>query len=547
MAQRGRPPSAKTLVDRQLGRNRKNVVLPAGDSYIIPNLSGVDNYIRDVAGDPFVRTAGDTMTGDLNFGDNVDINMGNSTDVKLYFDGTLFRIEAQGVKLRMGQILDDIFFQVDGLTNTFTFDNSAQAGVDITLDFVAQSNNGQIKWMEDEDHFAFADDIVPVTDSTEDLGTTALRWRDIFTEKVDIDIKTGDTKHFKIGGTESTRPSSGPKYFDLDVNRTWTGAGLNSDLMNVTINDDRDISSGTEQGTIFHFLHDAAGLVCSGTGAINSTMFRVDMSGTTTWTSGLPSTITGFSLGSPTADIVFTPSISTSSDKTFKFQGFYVDQTLNPNNTSSGTLTDSETGFFYDPTYAIQLPGSNLGPDVRTVYGFRYEPSGTNIGGTRTTYGLYYNPSWTDTSGTNNHYVVWAEKDDIILDNDSGKIIFGEGQDGTIHYDGTNLIVNPSLVGTGHIDLKCLATAIEALTGNTTLDNTHSTVTCGAGNETFTVTLPAVSGVSGRIYTIKNVGTGTITVDGASSETIDSATTAVISSQFDSITIQCDGTEWWII
>lgn len=39
MAGRGRPPSAKTLVDRQLGRNT-GIVIPAGDPYIIPNHSG---------------------------------------------------------------------------------------------------------------------------------------------------------------------------------------------------------------------------------------------------------------------------------------------------------------------------------------------------------------------------------------------------------------------------------------------------------------------------------------------------------------------------
>ncbi len=37
---RGRPPSAKTLVDRQLGRNVKNPVLPAGESFVVPNHSG---------------------------------------------------------------------------------------------------------------------------------------------------------------------------------------------------------------------------------------------------------------------------------------------------------------------------------------------------------------------------------------------------------------------------------------------------------------------------------------------------------------------------
>ncbi len=39
MAQTGRPPSAKTLVDRQLGRNKHEAV-PAGNNFIVPNHSG---------------------------------------------------------------------------------------------------------------------------------------------------------------------------------------------------------------------------------------------------------------------------------------------------------------------------------------------------------------------------------------------------------------------------------------------------------------------------------------------------------------------------
>ena len=37
---KGRPPSAKTLVDRQLGRNVQHPVLPAGESFVVPNHSG---------------------------------------------------------------------------------------------------------------------------------------------------------------------------------------------------------------------------------------------------------------------------------------------------------------------------------------------------------------------------------------------------------------------------------------------------------------------------------------------------------------------------
>ena len=44
---KGRPPSTKTLVDRQLGRNIKNPILPAGDGFVVPNYSGVGNELKE--------------------------------------------------------------------------------------------------------------------------------------------------------------------------------------------------------------------------------------------------------------------------------------------------------------------------------------------------------------------------------------------------------------------------------------------------------------------------------------------------------------------
>ncbi len=48
---RGRPPSAKTLVDRQLGRNVQHPILPAGDGFVVPNHSG-DHSEGRVDSDP---------------------------------------------------------------------------------------------------------------------------------------------------------------------------------------------------------------------------------------------------------------------------------------------------------------------------------------------------------------------------------------------------------------------------------------------------------------------------------------------------------------
>lgn len=63
----GRPPSAKTLVDRQLKRDRP-VILPAGESFIVPNHSGISShpeFIEAIQGLNFVELTGDTMTGPL--------------------------------------------------------------------------------------------------------------------------------------------------------------------------------------------------------------------------------------------------------------------------------------------------------------------------------------------------------------------------------------------------------------------------------------------------------------------------------------------------
>jgi len=68
-------------------------------------------------------------------------------------------------------------------------------------------------------------------------------------------------------------------------------------------------------------------------------------------------------------------------------------------------------------------------------------------------------------------------------------------------------------------------------------------------NGTFTVNLPATSGINGKEFIIKNVGTGIITVDPYNNQTIDGETTQEL-NQYDAIHIINDGTlinSWHII
>jgi hypothetical protein len=102
-----------------------------------------------------------------------------------------------------------------------------------------------------------------------------------------------------------------------------------------------------------------------------------------------------------------------------------------------------------------------------------------------------------------------------------------------------DLQVNGSISGIG------FKQAYVTKTGAYTATNDDYVIDCTSG--TFTVTLPASSGRTGRILIIKNSGAGTITVDGNASETIDGAATYSLSVQYATIQIISDGTNWKII
>jgi len=72
-------------------------------------------------------------------------------------------------------------------------------------------------------------------------------------------------------------------------------------------------------------------------------------------------------------------------------------------------------------------------------------------------------------------------------------------------------------------------------------------VNCSSAN--ITITLPAISSCVNKIYNIKKIdNTGyTVIVDGNTSETIDGSLTQIIYTQYESLTIQNNGTNWYIL
>ena len=87
------------------------------------------------------------------------------------------------------------------------------------------------------------------------------------------------------------------------------------------------------------------------------------------------------------------------------------------------------------------------------------------------------------------------------------------------------------------------------ITASKTIGLLSRNVFVDATSGALTVTLPSASSAVGRYFNVKKIDStsNAVTVDADGSETIDGSTTASLASQYDSLSIVSDGTEWFII
>ena len=62
-----------------------------------------------------------------------------------------------------------------------------------------------------------------------------------------------------------------------------------------------------------------------------------------------------------------------------------------------------------------------------------------------------------------------------------------------------------------------------------------------------TVTLPSASGITGYKLNLKRIGTGAVTINPVSGESIDASTSISLATQYDSYTLVSDGLDWLIL
>lgn len=94
-----------------------------------------------------------------------------------------------------------------------------------------------------------------------------------------------------------------------------------------------------------------------------------------------------------------------------------------------------------------------------------------------------------------------------------------------------------------------LSTAITTKTANYSVTSSDYTIICNNTSGSITIGLPAVSGCAGRIYVIKKISASAnnVVIDASGTEKIDGIATKTLTNQYESVMIQSDGTNWFVL
>ena len=151
---------------------------------------------------------------------------------------------------------------------------------------------------------------------------------------------------------------------------------------------------------------------------------------------------------------------------------------------------------------------------------------------------------------------IFSYFNDTIYSNETGKTHYFGGGPGNVQNNlsvpNGNVLISSGLTATTisattYLNLPASSVkSINSVSGNTNAGSNQSTDYIYFASNTITITLPtAISNTNS--YVIKNVGTGTITINTTSSQTIDGSLTALIKVQYLSLTLISDGANWNII
>lgn len=143
-------------------------------------------------------------------------------------------------------------------------------------------------------------------------------------------------------------------------------------------------------------------------------------------------------------------------------------------------------------------------------------------------------------NATADQAAITAASDGQVLRRSGTTLSFG-----AVLLSSANAVSGALPVANGGTGLTYSGESVVSKTTTYSIATTDYTVQATSG--TFTVTLPTAVGVLGKIYVIKNTGTGVITVATTSSQNIDASTTYSLSAQYKYVVVQSDNANWMII
>jgi len=527
-------------------------------------------------------TSGTTIT------DSTEIEINSADDLTLSSANGDILIDAPNEKIT-GTASGDITFTsgngntaIDATNGTTTI--AADAGIGITNDtqgVIAITNTGS----NASDHItltADAGDIILTTNSNNSISLQA----DL---NIGLNCTTGVITESAKGGIGLTNTDDGN--IALTLNNTTTPG-------DITITNNSypggNISVATDQGNISLTATtsgdvsmtanggNASMTAGAGSASISSTTgITLDTDATLTITAaqaisitndagngygqsfasddGISITATGYGSGAGiglTADIGSIGITATAADVDINADtGIAIDNTTSGNIAITNSAADisasavggiSITACSTNGTGVLSIlnDGSNVGDHINITASNGDVNVGATVGDvnlTSTAKNVLIQSDQTATLRSNNEYV--------LVEGDLAATVKATGGqvDITSDIDDINLTADISV---NVIGAFALPITTKTNTDYTILDDDQFvTILVSTGNTDRTITLPTVAANSGRILNIKKTdsGTGDVIIDGEGAETVDGAANYTITLQNESITIQSNGSAWYII
>ncbi len=257
---------------------------------------------------------------------------------------------------------------------------------------------------------------------------------------------TGVTNTIEINKTPSTAPSR-PTYSALDFNHTLNGITASG----TSGWDYSGFYNKSTHGTTLDLSNNNV-LVMSHRGIRNFERIQYLLTGTTG--------VTTANISQYGIDNAVTNNVDNQTANSSNYFGYGIYNNLTLSNKVSGGGSIANTIYGSRNRMLNFTTDVTSGTSTQTIYGSSTEitEGSGNDAGMVTVYGDYYDIVSSRAATPATMYAIYNASVDTAVKNllgkDDVKTFFGTGEDASIYYDGTDLIINPKEVGTGILDIQ---------------------------------------------------------------------------------------------